>query len=182
MNKPDREKLRELMARKVLWECLVAMKTRVDPVTWRAEGGPEAEDFLDALESGRPHPLLLQWEQLKSTIAANRPAPGLLDQMARRNVVLMCVALQRAGLKPKTAVRKLAAQTVKDVFPENPTADAIRHWWDAYPPLAPDDEKLIASALRRHGHDHDRIAGWFAELVRFTSDPVAARTVTPVSR
>jgi hypothetical protein len=182
MNKPDREKLRALMTRKVLWKLVATAKTRTDPVTWRAEGGPEAEDFLDALESGRSHPLLLQWKQLKGTVAANRSAPDQLDQIARRNVVLMCVALYRAGLKPKTAVRKLAAKAVKDVFPESPTVDAIRHWWDAYPPFAPEDEALIMSAIKRHGRDHARIAGWFAGLVRYANDPTTARTATPVTR
>jgi hypothetical protein len=181
MKKADQEKLRELMARKVLWELLVAAETQTDPVIWRAEGGPEAKDFLDALDSGRPHPLLLQWEQRKSTEAANRPAPGLLDQIARRNVVLMCVALHRAGLT-KIAACKLAAKTVKDVFPGSPTDNAIRHWWAAYPPLTPADEALIASAISRHGRDHDQIAGWFAGLVRFAFDPAAARTATLVTR
>jgi hypothetical protein len=181
MDKTNREKSREVFARKMLWQLVTAAKAQVHVVTWRAEGGPEVEDFMDALESGRPHPLLLKWEQLKGTSAANRPAPSQLDLIARRNVVLMCEALYRADLRPKTAVRKLAAETVKELFSDGPTAGVIRNWWDAYPPFTPGDEALIASAIKQYGRDHKRIAGWFAGLGLIATDPVAARTVTFVT-
>jgi hypothetical protein len=172
MKPEDRERWRELATRKVLWELLDAAKKRVDVVTWRAEGGPEAEDFLDALESGRAHPLLRKWEEKKATAAANRPAPSLLDQSARRSVVLMCEALHRVGLS-KTAARKRATKALQGVFPA--TIGQIRYWQDSYP-LVVADEKRIASAINQFGTDHRHIAGWFAGLIRLAVDPLAART------
>lgn len=83
----DRDRLRELATLKVLWELLAAAKKNLDIVTWRREGFPEAEDFLHALESGGLHPLLEKWQELRRTIAANRPVPDPLDSNARRLTV-----------------------------------------------------------------------------------------------
>jgi hypothetical protein len=173
MKPEDRERWRELAPLSVLWQLLDAKKKEVDVVTWRAVGGPETEDFLDALESGRAHPLLRKWEEKKATVAANRPAPSLVDQSARYTVVLMVKALHRAGLG-KGAARKRAAAALRDEFPEA-TCDAIRHWQTTFPPV-PDDEPRIVVALKRCGHDHGRIAERFVGLVRLAIDPVAART------
>ena len=85
----DRDRLRELATLKVLWELLAAAKKNLDIVTWRREGFPEAEDFLHALESGGLHPLLEKWQELRRTIAANRPVPVPLDSNARRLTVLL---------------------------------------------------------------------------------------------
>ena len=180
MDKTNQDKLRELMARKMLWELISAAKAQVHVVTWRHKGGPELEDFADALETGRPHPLLLRWEQLRGSSAANRPAPSHLDLIARRDVVLMCEALTRAGLKPKLAVRQLAIRTVKGLFPETPTDAAVRWWWELHS-LTPGDEMLIASAIERSGGNHKQIAGRFAALARFALDPTAGAIVPPIS-
>jgi nucleotide-binding universal stress UspA family protein len=171
MKPEDRERWRELGTLKVLWGLVATAETRTDPVTWRAEGGPEAKDFLDALETGRQHPLLTKWEELKATVG--RPAPSLLDRSVRYTVVLMVEALHRAGLG-KGAARKRAAEALRDVFPEA-TFEAIRHWQTTFPPV-PDDEPRIAGALKRHGHDHKQIIGSFVGLIRFAVDPVVART------
>jgi hypothetical protein len=73
-NKVAREDIHEaraLLARKFLWELLAAAKQQVDVATWCKEGGLEAEDLLDAIDSGRPHPWLRSWEERKATEAAN---------------------------------------------------------------------------------------------------------------
>ena len=55
-------------------------------------------------------------------------------------------------------------------------ADAIRNWQTEYPPFTPDDEKLIAGAIKDYGNDRRHIVGWFVELMRFVLDPAAARS------
>jgi hypothetical protein len=172
MKPEDREQWRELGTLKVLWELVDDAKKKVDVVTWRAVGGPEAEDFLHALETGRQHPLLTKWEELKATVAANRSAPDLVEQSARRSAVLMCEAVHRAGLG-KNAARRRAAKALQGVFPA--TIDQIRYWQYIYP-LAAGDEKLIAGAINRYGTDHRHIAGWFAGLIQIAVDPAAARS------
>ena len=115
MTPEEIQKLRALETLKVLWELLAVAQKHADVVTWINEGGPEAEDFLDAIESGRPHPLLRLWEERKSTVAANRAAPSRRDRHARRLVVLGCVALERTGLG-KLSARKRLARAVRGVF------------------------------------------------------------------
>jgi hypothetical protein len=173
----DRDEVRRLAALAVLWELLAAAK-KVDAVTWRRMGGPEAEAFLHALESGGQHPLLRRWEELKATVAANRPAPDPLDRRARQLTVLMVETLVRAGMG-KDAALKWAAAAVKSTFPAS--KDAIRSWQRAYPTVTSDDEKLIAGAINRYGADHRHIAGWFVGLIRIVIDPVAL-TARPVRK
>jgi hypothetical protein len=189
----DRDRLRELATLKVLWELLAAAKKNLDIVTWRREGFPEAEDFLHALESGGLHPLLEKWQELRRTIAANRPVPDPLDSNARRLTVLLAETLSRTGLGEGEA-REKTAEAVKRIFPKKAKRrkgrpsilvdiddDAIRYWQSAYPKskFTPDDEKLIAGAIKRYGVDHRHIAGWFVGLIRLAIDPVAIRRARP---
>jgi hypothetical protein len=97
----------------------------------------------------------------------------LLDQSARYTAVLMAEALRRAGLGKRIA-RERAAKALADVFPEA-TSDAIKYWQTTFPPV-PVDEPRIAGVLGRHGHDHRQIIDYFIGLIRFTVNPVAART------
>jgi hypothetical protein len=172
MKREDQDELRARLARAVLLELVTAARKKVDILTWRAVGGPEAEDFLDALETGKSHPLLEKWQEQRA-INANRPPPGLLDQSARYTAVLMAEALRRAGLGKRIA-RERAAKALADVFPEA-TSDAIKYWQTTFPPV-PVDEPRIAGVLGRHGHDHRQIIDYFIGLIRFTVNPVAART------
>jgi hypothetical protein len=172
--KPEhRDEARRLAAMNFFRQLVIAAKAQADVVTWRSEGGFEGEELFNALASGGTHPVLRRWEELKATLGANRPGPDLLEQGAHRTVVLMVEALHRAGLG-KGAARKRAAEALRDVFPEA-TIEAIRYWRAGYSPV-PGDERLIADTLKRCGRDHGRIANWFVGLVRFTLDPVAART------
>jgi hypothetical protein len=123
----DIERARALLALKYLWELLATAKTQ-DVATWCKEGGLEAEDLLDAIESGRPHPLLRLWEERKATVAANRPAPSRRELRARHLAVLLCAALERAGLGKRQArqqvSRLLALQS--GLFAQPPSDHALQ--------------------------------------------------------
>jgi hypothetical protein len=160
------------LALAVLGELVDAASKRIDVLAWRAMGGPEAVDFLHALQTGGSHPLLEKWREQRAGFT-HRPVPGLLDRSARYTVVLMVEALNRAGLGRGIA-RKRAAKALADVFPEA-TSDAIKYWQTTFPPV-PAEEPRIAGAIERHGHDHGQIIGFFIGLIRFTVNPVAART------
>jgi hypothetical protein len=173
MKPEDRDEARRLAALNVLWNLLAGAKNKADAVVWRAVGGPEAEDFLHALETGGQHPLLQKWEELKATVAANRPAPSLLDRNTRRLAVLMVDTLVRADLG-KEAARRRAAKAVQRVL-ATATPRAIKHWQHNYS-ISADDEGLIAQAIERCGHDHDGLVDHFAGLIRWADNPIAAWT------
>src|SRR5215470_3702048 len=126
----DIEKARALLAAKFLWELLATAKTQVDVATWCKEGGLEAEDLLDAIDSGRPHPLLRSWEGRKATVAANRPAPSLRERRARRFVVLLCIALERAGLGKQQARQQVSGLLASQsgLFSPAPSDYALERW------------------------------------------------------
>jgi hypothetical protein len=172
MKREDQDEMRAQLALAVLGELVIAAKKRIGVLKWRGMGGPEAEDFLEALVTGRSHHLLEKWKEQRA-INRSRPPAGSLDQTARYTVVVMVEALRRAGLGKGTA-RKRAAEALAPVFPEA-TSDAIKYWQTTFPPV-PHDELRIAGVLKRHGHDHRQIIGWFVGLIRFTVNPAAART------
>ena len=171
MKPEEKAELRAKAALKVLRELLDAAKAQVEPIRWRGEGGPEFEDFVHALESGGQHPLLKQWENLKATAAAKRPAASLLDQNTRRLVVLLVESLVRAGLG-KGAARKRASEALQRVLPKA-TTRAIKYWQAGYV-LTSDDEWLIAQATEHHGHDLDHLSGLFRGLILYADNPIMA--------
>jgi hypothetical protein len=173
MKPEDRDEARRLVVLALLRNLLAAARKKVDVVVWRALGGPEAEDFMHALETGGAHPLLEKWRELRRTIAANRPAASLLDQNTRHNVILLVEALQRAGLG-KDAARRRAAEALQRVLPTT-TKRTIKYWQGNYS-ITVDGEQLIARAIEQHGHDHDRLVGWFLGLIDWADTPVAAWT------
>jgi len=175
-NKVAREDIQEaraLLASKCLWELLAAAKQQVDVATWCKEGGLEAEDLLDAIDSGRPHPLLRSWEERKATVAANRPAPSQRELHARRLVVLLCIALERAGLGKRKArqqvSRLLAPQS--GLFAQPPSYHALERWQRAGPALTPEDECVIANAIAKGGPRE--IKAYFVGLIHFALNPLA---------
>jgi hypothetical protein len=169
----DIEKARALLARKFLWELLAAAKQQMDVATWCKEGGLEAEDLLDAIDSGRPHPLLRSWEERKATVAANRPRPSLRELYARRFVVLLCIALERARLGKRQArqqvSRLLAPQS--GLFAQPPSHHALERWKRAGPALTPEDECVIANATAKGGPRE--IKAYFVGLIHFALNPLA---------
>ena len=116
----DIEKARALLARKFLWELLAAAKQQVDVATWCKEGGLEAEDLLDAIDSGRPHPLLRSWQEGKASVAANRPTPSRRELQCPPFgcLALRCAGARRTGQATgKTAGFAAAGVTVGVIRP-----------------------------------------------------------------
>jgi hypothetical protein len=181
-NKVAREDIQEaraLLARKCLWELLAAAKAQVDVATWCKEGGLEAEDLLDAIDSGRPHPLLRSWEERKATVAANRPRPSLRELHARRLVVLLCVALERAGLGKRQArqqvSRLLASQ--RGLFSRPPSDHTLEHWQRAETAPTPEDEQTIANAMAKGGPRE--IKAYFVGLIHLALNPLVKIVYDP---
>jgi hypothetical protein len=159
-------------------EELLAEDAARDLATWRNSGGYEAEDFLDALATGRPHPLLKCWKQRK---VKYRPPPSRPEQRVRNLVVWMCAALERASPVAGTKIRKgeargqvaraLAAEPY--AFPGGPpSADTIREWQQAHGPFTSDDEKVVEQAIARTGGRDDEIVRYFLGLIRFALNVV----------
>jgi hypothetical protein len=169
----DIEKARALLALKCLWELLATAKTQVDVATWCKEGGLEAEDLLDAIESGRPHPLLRSWEERKATVAANRPAPSRRELRARRFVVLLCIALERAGLGKREARQQVSELLAPEsgLFARPPSGHALERWQRAGPALTQKDERVIANAMAKGGPRE--IKAYFVGLLHFALNPLA---------
>jgi hypothetical protein len=163
----DIDKARALLASKFLWELLAAAKQQVDVATWCKEGGLEAEDFLDAIDSGRPHPLL------RSRVAAHRPAPSRRELQARRLAVLLCTALELAGLDKQQArqevSRLLALQS--GLFAQPPSKHALKRWQGEGPALTPADKCVIADAMAKGGPR--KIKAHFVGLLHFALNPLA---------
>src|SRR5262249_50187703 len=113
---------------KFLWQLTAAARTQLDPFTWIKEGGLDAEEFLECVESGRWHPLLRRWHVMKGTSGANRPAPTSRDRIARRLVVLAVIALQRVISTDGYGARRTVAAAMAKMFEDAPSAETIHHW------------------------------------------------------
>lgn len=173
--RPDAARAR--LAHKYLQVSVAAAKMQSDPLTWRNEGGPEAEDFLESIETGRSHPLLEQWEKRK---IRHRHPPGLPEQRARIMVTSMCAALERLGrLKKqkvrKQEVRKRVAKALKakalNLFPGGPPShDTIKRW--QLDPLTSENERFVANAIERSGSSCDNVVHYFIGLVHFVLNPL----------
>jgi hypothetical protein len=159
---------RALLAAQFLWQLLVtAKRQRPSQLTWRRLGGYEAEQLLEAIETGGRHPLLALWERRRS---ANRPAPGSGDLHVRM-VACACVeALQRAMLPARQARRMVAAALAEWLPAEAVSGETLRHWRRGLGPL---DEAAIEKVLDIRGHDHAAIVHHFMGLIIFYRDPFA---------
>jgi hypothetical protein len=167
----DKDSARAVSVRHFLWSVVEAYKKRTDPATWAVRGGPDVEEFLECLETGRPHPLLEDWQVHKSE-AANRPAPSSRETSARRLAVLACVALERMGVRKKDARRLVAEQLVDaNVFATAPSAGALRNWERRQISLTPQDETVIANARAEAGTDHNQLVAYFVGLMHATHTP-----------
>jgi hypothetical protein len=164
---------RALRTKAFLWELLAAAEKQLDEVTRRNAGWYDLADFADAIETGRPHPLLAWWEERKVDY---RPPPSFPEQRARNKVVLMCAALECAGHSKRDARERAASAiaTKANLFPEGPPlAHTIEHWQRAHGPLTPGEEWLIKHAIAR-GSD-DEIVKYFVGLIHFALSPEPAR-------
>jgi hypothetical protein len=160
---------RARLASSCLSRLMRAAKLQMNVINWRRVGGLELEDFANALACGGPHPLLLQWERDKGL--TKHPAPGLREAHARRLAVLLCLALRQANINK---AREWAAKALAEanVFATPPSDTALKHWEQRLePPLAPEDEQVLATALARCGRDPKALGRYFAGLIRFARDP-----------
>jgi hypothetical protein len=168
----EADRLRSNIVIALLTEIAARLKNELDPAAWLNGGWPELEAFTEALRSGGVHPALLAWQQTKD--AAGRPAPLQREIYARRLAVLLCVALERAGLN-KRAARRFAARQLEDagVFAKPPTHRAIEHWQQSEPTLTPDRELLVATGFATAGGDPRRLAMYFIGLANLALNPTA---------
>ena len=169
----DIDMARALLALSCLWSMLDAAKRQTDIITWRRVGGLELEDFADAIDHGRQHPLLQLWGARKS--GTNRPTAGLREQHARRLVVLLCNALARVGVS-KGKGRKQAAKALAlartGLFTKPVTPAALKHWEQRMqPPLTGADERVITAAIASCGRNPQKIVDYFIGLVLFARHP-----------
>jgi hypothetical protein len=163
---PEQAKqLRRAAALACLWELVAAGKSQMNIAQWRRVGGIAAEELLDAIETGRPHPVLEDYERRKAGFA-NRPPPGLHEQHFRGLVCALCSVLEQAGC-PKAKARERAADALVGILVrlpgafEAPTAGAIAGWQARGTPV---DGQIIASALR-HGRTCELVLAYFVPLI-----------------
>ncbi len=173
--KDERDKARITLARKFLWELMAAAKAQVDPVTWIREGGLDAEEFLECVDTGRWHPWLKRWQGLKATVAANRQAPTHRELAGRRMVVLAVIALERLeSFRTKDEAYAEVAKETAGVFERAPSGESIQHWRrDLTPPLGPGDELVLAGGITRARGDRQTLITHFVGLARVALVPVA---------
>ena len=177
----DKDTARRLTVMYALWAMLDSFKKQTEPVTWM-KFGTDVEEFLECLETGRPHPVLDAWQKHKSEEAANRPAPSSRETLLRRNAVRACLALERAGAGKDQARKFMAEQlAAAKIFRNAPSAEALRNWLrDMQPPLAqPEDERVIENALKRAGADYKNVVGYFIGLMHATHNPATVMKVLP---
>jgi len=172
VSKEDVDIFRALLATQTLREAVSKAKASVDAATWYATGGPEAEDFLDAIDHGGSHPLLRLWVKRKATVNAHRPGPGLRERDARRLVVVMCATLERAGIGKREVRERVAKHLRKEkIFSTAPSVYAIERWQSAFPPHGQVAEQVIAAAIARYGPIDEQIVQYFMKLMRVSLDP-----------
>jgi hypothetical protein len=163
------------MTLKLLWQLMKAARDQAGPIIWLNEGGLDAEEFLECLETGRWHPLLKRWHVMKGTTAANRPAPTSRDRAARRVVVLAVIGLQRvASMDDDEARRTVAAATTK-LFENAPSHETIHHWERQRDPptTTPAEEKLLAMVIANSNADPVKVVARVLDLAHtiLTSAP-----------
>jgi hypothetical protein len=168
----DIEEARALLARKCLWELLAAAKPQVDVATWCKEGGLEAEDLLDAIDSGRPHRIAIMG-RTQGYCSGQPPEPEPARARARRFVVLLCIALERAGLGKRQARQQVSRLLASEsgLFAQPPSDHALERWQRAGPALTPEDECVIANAMAKGGPRE--IKAYFVGLLHFALNPLA---------
>jgi hypothetical protein len=179
----DNAEGRVVSVRRFLWTMLDALKKSTDPVTWLTSGGLDVEEFLECLETGRPHPVLYAWQEHKSDAAAHRPAPTSREKAARRLAVLACKALeQQTGMKNRQA-RQVVAKHIKDakVFPSEPKPETLRNWErELGPALTQDDQKVVEAAQKSAGTDCKKLVSYFVGFMHLARKSAPLMGIRPL--
>ena len=101
------------------------------------------------------------------------PRPNLRELHARHLAVLLCAALERAGLGKRQARQQvsqlLASQS--GLFAKPASDHALERWQRAGPALTPEDECVIANAMAKGGPRE--IKAYFVGLLHFALNPFA---------
>ncbi len=155
-----------------LWNTLEVLKKQTNVPAWAAHGLLDVEEFLECLETGRPHPVLDVWQKRKSE-CSNRPPPTSREEHARRLAVLACVALHRESFGTDLACRRFVAKQLANanVFAKVPSAGAIRYWRRSQEPLTPQDETVISNARARAGTNCNQLVAYFVGLMHLAHTP-----------
>jgi hypothetical protein len=167
---PHRDRGREVAASHFIRQLLAQAKTQIDVVNWINLGGLDAEEFMECLDTGRPHPLLKKWRNLKAT--GGRPGPTSRELHARRAIVLAVIALERAVSITNVEARKTVAKAAAAVFDKPPSHEVIGNWHDAQPPLTPGDQQVLANAIARAKDDSKALIDYFIGLAHGIMTPV----------
>jgi hypothetical protein len=172
LSKETRDEAARLSVMNVLWNVLKAFKTKTDPASWSRHGWNDTEEFLECLESGRSHPVLDRWLQLRKN-AGNRPVASSREQACRRFAVLACEALKRRCVGKDQARRMVAKELAHaKAFASAPSSEAIRNRQRSQPPLTTEDEKVIANALAQaSGRSDSDLVKYFVGLIQLAHDP-----------
>jgi hypothetical protein len=171
LGKEARDKGRTVMTLKLLRQLMAAARAQVDPVRWIKEGGLDAEEFLECVESGRWHPLLKRWHVMKGTSAANRPAPTSRTRHARRLIVLAVIAVQRVVSIDADEARRRVHHAMTRLFEDAASAEALHHWQREQDPTTPADEKLLALVITKNDSDPEAVIGHFVQLAHMVATP-----------
>jgi hypothetical protein len=109
---------------------------------------------------------------LRSWVADNRPAPSRRERHARHLAVLLCAALERAGLGKRQArqqvSRLLALQS--GLFAQPPSDHALQRWQRAGPALTTKDQCVIKNAMAKGGPRE--ITEYFVGLLHIALNPL----------
>ena len=153
--KADADRTRANLVKFFLSWVVNELKQHMDAAAQLNIGLPEVEAFLEALVSGGQHPALQEWEEHKG----GHPAPASHELRARRLIILLAVALERAGWQKGAAHRFAAREATRaHVFASATTHKAIEHWQERQPELTPADEQMLATAIASCGLDQP--IGW----------------------
>jgi len=178
LGRGDADQTRANIVQHLLCTIVSGLKAELDPVAWINGGWSELEAFTEALCTAGTHPALVEWKTAHA--GAGHPAPLTRELNMRRNVILMCVALERVGLSGRAARRFAAHELARSEMFDGVTAKVIEHWRERdYPiseSLAPEDEFLVANAVSIAGlgpHRAQLVAKYFIGLCHLALNPTA---------
>jgi hypothetical protein len=141
----------------------ITAKQQINLVDWERLGGLEAEETLDAWLHGRPAPF---FDDYAARRLSGHPGPSLRTRHFQRLAVLLSVALQRIGLKKRTARQLVAKALSGPALLGEVTAKKVERWELEQPVPSEQDEEAISEALARYGSDAEALVQHFIGAIR----------------
>jgi hypothetical protein len=170
LDRDEADHMRAEIVRLLLSQTIAGLRHELDPAAWANGGWNELAAFVDALCGTGAHPALTEWAATQAK--AGRPAPSNRESYARRLVVLMCAALERAGLNRRNARRFAVAELAGAGLFVGISAKTIERWQEKAP-LGPDEELLTATGFATAGGEPRRLGLYFIGLIHLTLNPTA---------